>query len=245
MARGEQEQESIAELLARLIDDARELAQAELALFRLDLYQRISRAKVGILMCVIGAIMGQAAAVVLLMSLAYALTPWLGGFGGAAVAALVGAGLAVLLVRMGGKRLLLIVDDDPSDHAPSAIGKAPTVTMDELFDRARTHTHAARAQLADAVGDAQARLNPQALALDLLEEVLDHAQTFAHRAIDMVRYRPLRSVAAVAAVTAILLRSPISRLVGRVLGATRSAGTSLKDTATRTARSPADEETTS
>ncbi|MDB5686382.1 MAG: hypothetical protein JWR77_971 [Rhizorhabdus sp.] len=244
MGRGEPEQESIGELFARLIDDARALAKAELAMFRLDFYQRISRAKAGILMCVLGAIMGQAAAVVSLISIAYALTPWLGGFGGAAVAALVGAVLAGVLIKLGAKRLLLIVDDDHDDQKSAGI-KAPTVTMEELFDRARAHTREARAQLADAVGDAQNRLNPQTLALDLWEEALDHAQGFAHKAVDMVRYRPLRSIVAVAAVTALLLKSPISHLVGKALAATRSRGASLKDRTSDMARSPADEETTS
>ncbi len=244
MARGEPEQESIGELLARLIDDARALAKAELAMFRLDFYQRISRAKTGILLCVIGAIMGQAAAVVSLISIAYALTPWLGGFGGAAVAAIVGAGLAFLLIKIGAKRLLLIVDDNPEDHQATGI-KGPTITMDELFARARTNTRAARAHLADAVGDAQARLNPQALALDLWEEVLDHGQSFAHKAVDMVRHSPLRSIAMIAAATAVLLRSPIAHLVGKAIDATRRSGASLTDQPIHMARSPTDEETTS
>lgn len=244
MGRGEPEQESIGELFARLIDDARVLAKAELAMFRLDFYQRISRAKAGIAMCVVGAILGQAAAVVSLLSIAYALTPWLGGFGGAAVAALIGGGLAIILIRLGAKRLLLIVDDNPDDHKAAGM-KAPTITMDELFARARAQTHDARAHLADAVGDAQARLHPQALALDLWEQALDHAQSFAHKAVDLVRYRPLRSIAMVALGTAVLLRTPIAHLVGRAMGATRRSGASLKDQPTYMARSPTDEETTS
>ena len=49
--------------MARLIEDGRALAKAELALFRTDFYRRIGRARTGALLCLIGAIMGQAAAV--------------------------------------------------------------------------------------------------------------------------------------------------------------------------------------
>ena len=135
--RGEPEQETIGELLARLIDDGRELVNAELALFRLDFYHRIARARLGIAMCLGGALFGQAAAVMVLISIDHALSRWLGTFGSAIAAALIGGAGAVLLLRFGIRRLMLIVDDDPPEN------NRPTLTMDELFARARAHSRVA------------------------------------------------------------------------------------------------------
>jgi hypothetical protein len=241
--RGEPEQESIGELFARLIDDSRALITAELALFRLDFYQRIGRAKIGIILCLVGAIMGQAAAVVLLISVAYALTPLLGGFGGAAVAAAVGAIVAVLLLRTGAKRLMLIVDDEPSDD------KKVTATMEELVDRARAHSQDARGQLADAVGDAQSRLNPHTLLTQLWNDVLDRAQAFVHDAVDGIARRPVRIAAIAFAAALIIIRPPIGHLLERLTRRLRATGTdrdSLKGkSAGHPAHPPSDEEKTS
>jgi len=240
--RGEPEQESIGELFARLIDDCRALITAELALFRLDFYQRIGRAKVGIILCLIGAIMGQAAAVVLLISIAFALTPLLGGFGGAAVAAVVGAIVAILLLRMGAKRLMLIVDDNPPD------GKKIAASMEELAARARAHSQEARSQLAVAVSEAQFRLNPHNLLTQLWGDVLDKGQDIAHDAVDGIARRPVRIAMIAFAAVLIILRPPFGHLFERLAGRLRATGSdrdSLKGKGGHPARPESDEETTS
>jgi hypothetical protein len=241
--RGEPEQESIGELFTRLIDDSRALITAELSLFRLDFFQRIGRAKLGIILCLIGAMMGQAAAVVLLIAVAYGLAPLIGAFGGTAVAALLGSGAAFLLLHFGTRRLMLIVDDNPSDE------KKVTVTMDELFERARSRSHEARAELTEAVGDAQARLNPQTLLLQLWDEVLDIGQAFAHDVADGIARRPVRIAAIAFAAALILIRPPIGHLLERLTGRLRATGTdhdSLKGkSAGDPAHPPSDEEKTS
>lgn len=240
MQRGEPEQETIGELFARLIDDGRDLVSAELALFRLDFYNRIARARLGIAMCLVGALLGQAAAVMLLISIDHALSRWLGTFGSAVVAALIGGAAAILLLRFGVRRLMLIADDDPPGD------NKPTVTMDELFARARAHSRDARGQLADVVGEAQKRLSPQALVIDLWDEFLDHGQVLAHRAVDGLRRRPYRIAAIAIGLSLVILRPPIGRIIAWLgkAGATRSKSISLKDKrATRPAQ-PLDEETT-
>jgi len=241
--RGAPEDETIGELFQRLIDDGRSLVTAELALFRLDFYQRIGRAKVGIILCLIGVIMGQAAAVVMLISIAYALTPWLGGFGGAAIAAVVGGIAAVLLLRFGAKRLMLIVDDNPTEKTRT------TATMDELFDRARVNSQEARAQLANVVSDTQHRLNPHTLALELWEEVVNKGQLFAHEAVDALRKRPFRIAAIAVAAILVIVRPPFGKIAGLLsdrLGETGSESKSLKGKgARRRARPPMNEEKTS
>jgi hypothetical protein len=241
--RGEPEQESIGALFTRLIDDSRALITAELALFRLDFFQRVGRARLGIVLCLIGAMIGQAAAVVLLMAITYGLTPLIGGFGGAAVAALIGAATALLLLRIGARRLMLIVDDNPSDE------KTSTATMDDLFERARIRSHDARTELAEAVGDAQMRLNPQTLLLQLWDEVLDIGQGLAHDAVDGIARRPVRIAMIAFAAALIVIRPPIAHLLERLTGRLRATGTdrdSLKSkSAGRPAHPPSAEEKTS
>jgi hypothetical protein len=238
--RGEPEQDTIGALFARLIDDGRALISAELALFRLDFFNRIARARLGIALCVLGVLMGQAAAVMVLISIDHALGRWLGSFGSAIVAALIGGSAAALLIRYGVRRLMLIVDDDPPGDAKS------TITMDELFDRARAHSRGARAQLAEAVGEAQDRLSPQALVIELWELLLDHGQAVAHRAVDGLRQRPLRIAAIAIGLSLLLIRPPIGRIIAWLGkgGATRSTGTSLNGKRARRPAPPPAEETT-
>ena len=82
------------------------MIEAEVAYFRIDFYRRIARAKLAIGLLVGTLLLGQAAAVVLLMSLAFALSPYLTPFGGAMVAALIGAGAAGLCAKAGMKRIV-------------------------------------------------------------------------------------------------------------------------------------------
>lgn len=217
------EQETLGALLARLIEDGRALAKAELALFRTDFYRRIGRARIGALLCLIGAIMGQAAAVTFLVTLSFVLTPWIGRLGGAAVSVLLGIGMAVLLIRIGVKKLMLVVEDpeDDIDNIEIAAAGGYVSPIDELFERVRQRSRDARNQLVDTVGEAQARLHPQALIADLADIVVDQAQQMSHKAVDAVRRRPGRTAIAVVALVMLVIRPPLHRIAKGLFGATR------------------------
>ena len=220
------DREGIGALFARLIEDARSLAQAELALYRTDFYRRLSRAKLGIMLCLVGAIMGQAAAVTLLVTLSFVLTPWIGRLGGAAVSVVLGIGLAVGLIRFGVRKLALVVDDGEDDEENEK--PADTISIDMLFERVRRRSQAARNQLTDTVGEAQARLHPQALVADLADEIVDHAQAISHRVIGAVRVRPYKLGAMALMAALMIFRTPLARIVDRLSRETAVVPTSSK-----------------
>lgn len=230
--------------MARLIEDGRALAKAELALFRTDFYRRIGRARTGALLCLIGAIMGQAAAVTFLVTLSFVLAPWIGRLGGAAVSVLLGLGLAVLLIRIGVRKLMLVVeDDDDDDDAADAVDPAHPSPIDELFERVRRRSQDARNQLVETVGEAQARLHPQALVADLAEIVVDQAQEMSHKAIDAIRRRPGRAALAAAALVMLVVRPPLYRIARGIARATRRGPTSFSSDRRQTPSARDDEET--
>ena len=239
MEAGHQEQEAIGALLARLVEDGRALAKAELALFRTDFYRRIGRARTGALFLLVGAMMGQAAAVTLLVTLSFLLTPWLGRLGAASVSVLFGLGLATLLIRTGVRKLLLVVED-PEDDDDDGLPERPSA-VDELFERVRQRSQAARNQLVETVGETQARLHPQALIADLADLIADQAQAMSHRAVDAVRRRPVRTTAAVIALLLVVIRPPIYAMLAGLVRATRRGTTSF--TGDGAARRAQDEET--
>lgn len=222
-------------MLARLIENGRTLAKAELALFRTDFYRRIGRARSGALLCLIGAIMGQAAAVTLLVTLSFVLTPYIGRLGGSLVSVTLGVVLAVVLIQLGVRKLLLVIEDPEDEDEPLA-DKAHPSPVDELFDRVRARSQAARNQLAETMDEAQARLHPQSLIADLLDEVVDQTQAMVHRVLDAIQRRPVRTGAAIAAVVLLLIRPPIGRIVTGIGRATRRGAASLK---TKKANDPA------
>jgi hypothetical protein len=239
----EQEREPIGVLLARLIEEARALAKAELALFRTDFYRRIGRARTGALLCLIGAIMGQAAAVTFLVTLSFVLTPWIGRLGGAAVSVLLGLGLAIALIKIGVSKLMLVVEDFEEDDSNRPKGIAP---LDELFDRMRQKSREARNRLAETVDETQARLHPQALIADLIEEIVDHAQAFSHRAIDAARLQPLKATAAVVTLVLLIVRPPLYRIgSGLFRRATRGSAASFTNNQAGRPAPSSDEETRS
>jgi hypothetical protein len=238
------EQETLGALLARLIEDGRALAKAELVLFRTDFYRRIGRARTGALLCLIGAIMGQAAAVTFLVTLSFVLTPWIGRLGGAAVSVLLGIGMAVLLIRMGVRKLMLVVEDpDDDDDEPGVGTHAHSSPIDELFGRVRRRSQDARNQLVETVGEAQARLHPQALIADLADIVVDQAQQMSHKAIDAVRRRPGRAALAAAALVILVVRPPLHRIVRGIARATRGEPMSFSSDRRREPSRREDEET--
>jgi len=224
------QQEPIGALLARLIEDGRAVVTAELAVFRTDFYRRLGRARTGALLCLIGAITGQAAAVALLVTLSFVLEPWIGLIGGSLVAVTVGAVLAVVLIRLGVRKLLLVVEDPEEEEEETPSGSAlRSSPVDELFDRVRARSRCARDQLSDTMEEAQARLHPTALIADLIEEIADHAQMLTHRLVDAARRRPIRTGAMLIAAALLLVRPPVGRIVAGLRGATRRGATSLKN----------------
>ncbi|MHA3790397.1 phage holin family protein [Sphingomonas sp. YL-JM2C] len=238
-----EEQEPLGALMARLIEDGRALAKAELALFRTDFYRRIGRARTGALLCLIGAIMGQAAAVTFLVTLSFVLTPWIGRLGGAAVSVLLGVGVAVLLIRIGVRKLMLVVEDADDDDEADGIAPVHPSPIDELFERVRRRSQDARNQLVETVGEAQARLHPQALVADLAEIIVDQAQEMSHKAIDAIRRRPGRAALAVAALVMLVLRPPLYRIARGIARATRSGPTSFSSDRRQPPSARDDEET--
>ncbi|ATE65299.1 phage holin family protein [Rhizorhabdus dicambivorans] len=233
-----EEQEPIGALLARLVEDGRALAKAELALFRTDFYRRIGRARTGALFLLIGAMMGQAAAVTFLVTLSFLLTPWLGRLGAASLSVLLGLGLAALLIRIGVRKLLLVVEDPEEDEDGDGLPDYPS-PVDELFERVRLRSQAARNQLVETVGETQARLHPQALIADLADMMVDQAQAMSHRAVDAIRRRPVRATAAVIALLLVLIRPPLYGMMTGLARATRRRTASFTD---KRAGNPAQDE---
>lgn len=219
----EQERETIGELLRRLVEEARALVKAELALFRTDFYRRIARARTGALLLLVGVIMGQAAAVTLLVTLSFVLTPWIGRLGGSAVSVALGAGIAIWAIRTGVRKLIAVVEDYEERDDNDAVVRP----LDQLFERMRERSREARDQLAETVDATQARLHPQALIADLTDEVIDFLQETAHSAIVAIRQRPAKAIAAVMTVTLIIFRLPIIRLARGLSRATRHDSTNF------------------
>ncbi|WP_164857254.1 phage holin family protein [Sphingomonas crocodyli] len=232
--------EPIRALFTRLTADIRTLIEAEVALLRIDFYRRIARAKLAIILIVGALLLGQAAAVVLLMSLAFALSPYLTPFGGAMVAALIGAIAAGLCAKMGMKRLVSMIEDDDRDDKPQG-------AIEPLIERARARSRTARAAVLDAIGDTQARLHPRALLEDLTEEVLDHAQSLAHRVVEKARRQPIRTILWIAGGALLVLRPRLGKFAFKVadrLGATRTGAVGYRgEGAVTPAQPPASEET--
>lgn len=228
MAEGQQEgAETIGALLARLVEDGRALAKAELALFRTDFYRRIARARTGALFLLVGAMMGQAAAVTFLVTLSFLLQPFLGRLGAASLSVLLGLALAAWLIRTGVRKLMLVVED-PEDEDGDGLPDRPISPLDELFERVKQRSRAARNELLETLGETQARLHPQALVADLAELVADQAQAMSHRAVDALRRRPVRAGAALIALALVVIRPPIYRMLAGLAGATRRRTASFK-----------------
>lgn len=221
------EQVPIGTLLAQLVEDGRTLAKAEMALFRTDFYRRIGRARTGALFLLVGAMMGQAAAVTFLVTLSFLLSPWFGRLGAASLSVLLGLGLAALLIRIGVRKLMLVVEDPEEDEDGDGVPDRKASPIDELFERVRLRSQEARNQLIETVGETQARLHPSALIADLAEMAADQAQAMSHRAVEALRRRPLRSTAAVIALLLLVIRPPIYRVVTGMARATRRRTTSF------------------
>jgi len=239
----ETEQEPIGALLARLVEDGRAFARAELAFFRTDFYRRLARARIGALLLLIGVVMGQAAAVTLLVTLAFVLEPYTGRLGGSVVAVTVGLVIAIWAIRTGARKLIMVVEDFEDEKREES--DEATRPLDILFERMRQRSRAARDRLKETVDETQARLHPQMLIADLADEVVDHAQTLAHSAVDALKRRPMRLAAIAAGALLLLFRAPIFRWIGNIAGATRRSDSSYRNNPAGNPAQPKDEETSS
>lgn len=228
-------------MLARVVEDGRAMVKAELALARTDFYRRLGRARTGAALLLVGAIMGQAAAVTALVTLSFVLTPWVGRLGGAAISVALGIGIALLAIRAGVRKLMLVVEDPDDDELVEATTRASPI--DELFEKVRQKAHAARNQLVATVGEAQARLHPQMLIADLADIVVDQAQRASNAAMDAVRRRPVRSGAALVGLVLMLAGPSLYRAYVRFSGATRAGAGSFKKSSRKASGTGRTEET--
>lgn len=93
--------ETIPDLVSRLVDEGREVARAEVALYKAIARHRTTRAKSGIVALVVAAVLGWLAAHALLLGAVFGLATLIGPLGaGVAVAVLLGAG-AFFMLRKG------------------------------------------------------------------------------------------------------------------------------------------------
>jgi asparagine N-glycosylation enzyme membrane subunit Stt3 len=92
------QEESLRDLIARLIDNARVYARAEVAVIKKTIEVRLNQAKPAAVFAIGAVLLTQAALVVLIAALGMALATWLGTAGGLAVAAIIALAVAGLLV---------------------------------------------------------------------------------------------------------------------------------------------------
>lgn len=95
---GDQEDYSLRDLIARLIDSAKAYLRAEVALIKKTVEVRLDQAKPAAAFAIGAVMLVQAALVILLAAIGMALATWLGTAGGLAVAGLIGLLIAGLLV---------------------------------------------------------------------------------------------------------------------------------------------------
>lgn len=101
--------ESLRDLFARLIDNGKAYAQAEVTYYKRTALGWVDQAKFGVAFAVVALFILQAALTTLLVALGFFLATWLGPAGGLAVAAVIGIVVAGLLAwaaasRFGGSR---------------------------------------------------------------------------------------------------------------------------------------------
>lgn len=99
------EEESLRELVARLIDSGKAYAQAEVALVKTTVSVRAAQAKPAAIFGVIAILLVQAALTVLVAALGMALAQWLTPAGGLAAGAVIALLIAGLLGWMAARRL--------------------------------------------------------------------------------------------------------------------------------------------
>lgn len=96
---------SLRELIARLIEDGKAYAQAEIAVVKATARAWLAPAKIAVPLVIVAIFLLQAALTVLVAALGIALATWLGTAGGLAVGALIVLAIAGLLVGIAVSKL--------------------------------------------------------------------------------------------------------------------------------------------
>lgn len=105
MARPLPHQESLGELVSRLLDNAKDYVRAEIALVRQTALSKVDAIRPAAIMAVVAIFLAQAALTVLVAALGMALAAWLGTAGGLAVGAVIVLAVAGLLVLLAVNRV--------------------------------------------------------------------------------------------------------------------------------------------
>lgn len=93
----ESNEDSIGDLLGQLVDDAETFVKAEIKLYRAEALHRIAGYRKYIVFAVVGALLGLCAIILLLMAAVFALAPFIGAAGAAALIAVLAIAIAALL----------------------------------------------------------------------------------------------------------------------------------------------------
>lgn len=84
--------------------------------------------------------------------------------------------------------------------------------IDDELAKAEAQAAASREQLAHTVVALQSRLKPSALARDAVDEMKEIGGDIARAGADTIKRNPVPTLGVVAAITALLVRKPITRL---------------------------------
>lgn len=109
---GDPREESIGDLVNRLVDDARAYAKAEVEVVRQIARHRAGKAKTGLILLVVGAVLLVSSLTALLLGLVLGLAIWIGPVASGLVIAAILAGGGYLLVRSGLSGLHALAGDD-------------------------------------------------------------------------------------------------------------------------------------
>lgn len=114
---GNPQDDSIAELVGRLIDEGRDVARAEVAVYKAIARRRAVMAKKGMVALVAATVLGWFAVTALVLGLVFGLATLIGPLAaGLAIAALLGVGAFVLL-RFGLARMAALSGDEEERQA--------------------------------------------------------------------------------------------------------------------------------
>lgn len=100
-----EEERSVGDLIAALLDDGKAYAQAELHLLRLKAEGEVDRYRRSAMLFGIAAALGLSALIALSVTLVIGFARWLGPFGGGAVVVILFAGAAYLAARAALRRI--------------------------------------------------------------------------------------------------------------------------------------------
>ena len=117
--------ESIADLVNRLIEDGRSYARAEIDLLKQIARHRAGRARTGLVLVTAGAVLGLSALTALVLGLVLGLATLIGPLAAGLVVTAVLAGIAFLLVRFGLAGLRALSGDEEERQAVARGEKAP------------------------------------------------------------------------------------------------------------------------